>query len=117
MKFGPFTYPQVVVIAVSRYLVAMARQTITKRWQEVESILRQFTLTHESVSSTRERIDVIMKCPNVGTIDGFPLRVKPERLVLRPPIAIGLTSFLEEQALANALPRYGESYVGIPRRR
>ena len=115
VKFGPFTYPHVIVIAVSRYLVEMAGETIRKRRQGVESILRQFTLKQESVSSTWDRIDVIMKCPSVDKIKGFPLRLSPERLVMRPPIQIGLSSFAEEQAMADALPRYGESYIGVPR--
>ena len=115
VKFGPFTYPHVVVIALSRYLVAMTREIVTKRQGTVQSILGQVTLTQESVSSTRERIDVIMKCPTGDRIDGFPLRVTPERLVMRSPIDVGLGSFADEQALANDLPRYGESYIGIPR--
>ena len=116
VKFGPFTYPHVVVIAVSRYLVEMAREIVTKRREEVDSILRQFTLKQDSASSTWERIDVIMKCPIVGKINGLPLRVTPERLVMRPPIQVGLSSSAKEQAMADALPHYGESYIGIPKR-
>ena len=116
VKFGPFSYPHVVVIVVSRYLVDMLKETLKTRQVEVQSILRQFTLTQERVASTRERIGLIMKCPIFGRIDGLPLRAIPERLVMRPPIDVGLTSLADEQARADELPRYGESYVGIPRR-
>ena len=115
VKFGPFSYPQVIVIVLSRYLVGMFKETVRRRQVEVQSILGQFTMTQERVTSTRERLDLIMKCPAVDRIDGLPLRVTPERLVMRPPIDIGLASFAEEQARANALPQYGESYIGIPR--
>ena len=115
VKFGPFSYPQVIVIVLSRYLVGMLNETVRRRHVEVQSILAQFTMTQERVTSTRERLDLIMKCPAVDRINGLPLRVTPERLVMRPPIDIGLASFPEEQARANALPQYGESYIGIPR--
>ena len=82
---------------------------------EVGSIVRQFTLTGELVASTREGLEAIGKCPRVGTIGGLPLWVRPERLVMREPIPMGMESFEEEQTLADALPRYGESYVGCPR--
>ena len=116
VKFGPFSYPQVVVIVVSRYLVGMVKETVRRRHVEVQSILGQFTVTQERVRSTRERLDLIMKCSAVDRIAGFPLRVIPERLVMRPPIDIGCASAAEEQARADALPQYGESYIGMPRR-
>ena len=115
VKFGPFSYPQVVVIVAARYLLDMWKETVRRRHVEVQSILAQFTMTQERVTSTRERLDLIMKCPTVDRINGFPLRVTPERLVMRPPIGIGLASFAEEQARSSALPQYGESYIGIPR--
>ena len=115
VKFGPFSYPQVVVIVLSRYLVDMLKETVRRRPAEAQTILGQFTLTQERATSTQERLDLIMKCPAVDRIDGLPLRVTPERLVMRPPIGIGLASFAEEQARANALPQYGESYIGVPR--
>ena len=115
VKFGPFSYPHVVVIAVSRYLVGMVKDVVRTRHVEVQSVLGQFSLTQERVASARERIDLIMNSPALGRIQGLPLRVRPERLVMRPPIDVGLTSFAEEQARANNLPQYGESYVGIPR--
>lgn len=116
VKFGPFTYPHVVVIAVSRYLVSMTRASVSKHHNRVQSITNQFTLAQSSVSSIRERMDVIMKCPVIDRLDGFPLHVSPERLVMRSPIAMGLSSFADEQARANNQPQYGESYIGIPRR-
>ena len=116
IKFGPFTYPHVVVIAVSRYLVSMTRESVSKHQRKVQSITKQFTLAQSSVSSVKERIDVIMKCPIIDRLDGLPLHVRPERLVMRPPIEMGLSSFTEEQMQASNLPQYGESYIGIPRR-
>ena len=116
VKFGPFSYPHVVVFVVSRYLVDMVKEVLRSRQVEVQSILGQFALTPERLASTRERIALIIKTPAVGQIYGFPLRVTPERLVMRPPTPLGLPSFAEEQARADARPRYGESYVGIPRR-
>ena len=116
VKFGPFSYPHVVVIAVSRYFAHMAKEVLRARHVEVQSILGQITLTHQHLMSTRERLSLIMKAPPVGRIQGLPLQVTPERLVMRSPIDLGLPSFAEEQARADALPRYGESYVGMPRR-
>ena len=116
VKFGPFSYPHVVVFVVSRYLVDMLKGVLRSRQVQVQSILGQFALTRERLASTRERIALIMKTPAVGQIEGLPLRVTPERLVMRPPTPLGLHSFAEEQARADARPRYGESYVGISRR-
>ena len=116
VKFGPFSYPHVVVFVVSRYLVGMVKQVLKSSQAEVQSLLGQFALTRERVASTRERIALIMNAPAVGQIHGLPLRVTPERLVMRPPTPLGLASAAEEQALAHARPRYGETYVGIPRR-
>ena len=115
VKFGPLTYTHIVAILVTRHLVGAIARSVSARADEVGSILRQFTLTGELVASTREGLEVIAQCPQVGTIGGLPLRVRPERLVMREPIPMGLESFEEEQALADALPRYGESYVGCPR--
>ena len=116
VKFGPFSYPHVVVFVVSRYLVDIVKAVLKSRQAEVQSLLGQFALTRERLVSTRERIDLITKAPVVGQIHGLPLRVTPERLVMRPPTPLGFASAAEEQALADARPRYGESYVGIPRR-
>ena len=115
VKFGPFSYPQVIVYVVSRYLVSILRASVSKNQKKVQSILTQFTLSQSNVPSTRERMDVIMACPLIERLDGLPLRVIPERIVMRPPISMGLSSFTEEQKLASNLPKYGESYVGIPR--
>ena len=115
VKFGPFTYPHVVVLSVSRHIVGKTGGSVAAHGEEVGSILRQFTFTGELGASTREGLDAIIKCPKIGEIGGFPLRVRPERLVLRDPIKMGLPSFEEEQALAYALPQYGESYVGFPK--
>lgn len=116
VKFGPFSYPHIVVFVVSRYLVDMVKAVLRSRHLEVQSLLGQFALTRERVVSTRERISLIMSAPALGQISGLPLRVTPERLVMRPPTPLGIASAAEEQALADARPRYGESYVGVPRR-
>ena len=42
-------------------------------------------------------------------------RVTPERLVMRPPTALGLDSFDDEQRRAASLPEYGETYIGAVR--
>ena len=115
VKFGPFTYPHVMVISVARHIVGKTRESVAAHGGEVRSILRQFTFTQEVVASTREGLDAISRCPKIGAIGGLPLRVRPERLVLREPIQMGLASFEDEQARAYALPRYGESYVGFPK--
>ena len=116
VRFGPFSYSHVVVILVSRYLVTIVQESLKREKGQVQSFKKQMTLNPDSVSRTRERIDIIMNCPKIGKIDGFPLLVRPERLVLRPPIKLGLSSFEDEQARVNNLPRYGESYIGAPRK-
>ena len=115
VKFGPFTYPQIMVFSASRYLVSMTRESISRHQEKVRSIAEQFTLSQSHVFSMKERVKVIMSCPVIEKLDGLPLRVRPERLVMRPPIAMGLSSFVEEQMRASNLPQYGESYFGIPR--
>ena len=114
VKFGPFYYPYVVVFIVSRYLVTAARESLIRYQREVRRITQQVTFASR-LSTIRERIDTILHCPSIGRIDGLALQVIPERLVMRPPINVGMSSFSEEQAIANALPRYGETYVGAPR--
>ena len=115
VKFGPFTYPHIVAILVTRQFVGAVARSVSVHGDEVGSILRQFTLTGELVASTREGLEAIGKCPQVGTVGGLPLRVRPARLVMREPIPMGVESFEEEQTLAGALPRHGESYVGCRR--
>ena len=114
-KFGPFTYPHIVVIFVSRFLVTIARECLIRNKEQLQSIEKQFTFTQANLSDIRERVDMIMKCPRIERIAGLSLQVTTERLVMRPPIGIGLCSFEEEQARANNLPQYGETYIGIPR--
>ena len=116
VKFGPFSYPHIVVILVSKYLLMTTKESLTRSESQVQSIERQITLSSASLSAIRERIEMITSCPAIGRIDGLPLQVRPERLVMRPPISIGLGSHEEEQARANNLPQYGETYMGIPRR-
>ena len=53
-----------------------------------------------------------MACPSIGRIEGLPLSVSPERLVTRPPTAMGLASFDDEQKQASTLPQYGETWIG-----
>ena len=115
MRFGPFYYPYIVVFIVSRYLVIAARESLIRYKNEVRNIAQQVTLTSSRPSTIRDRINAVLKCPMIGRIEGLALDVIPERLVMRPPINLGTSSFSEEQALANDLPRYGETYVGAPR--
>ena len=117
ITFGPFPYPHIVVILVSRYLLMATRESLTKNMNKVQSIQQQVTLSPASVPTIRERMEMIRSCSILGRIDGFPLRVTPERMIARPPIDIGLDSAEEEQARANNLPRHRETYIGIPRRR
>ena len=117
VKFGPFSYPQVIVICVSRVLVAMAKDSLATNARQMRSIENQLTLNSASLAAARERIDTINRCPRIGEINGLPLKLQPERLVMRPPIPLGLPSFEEEQAAMFGLPRYGETYIGVPGRR
>ena len=117
IKFGPFSYPHLVCIAVSRYLVITVRKSIIKNEEQIKSIGKQFTITQETIRAIQERIAIIMGCPNIGRIDGLPLRVVPERAVMRPGIPMGMANFEEERRIAKSLPQYGESYIGVPRPR
>ena len=56
-----------------------------------------------------------MACPSIGRIEGFPLRVGPERLVMRPPSPMGMDSFDDEQRHVARLPEYGETWIGAAR--
>ena len=115
VKFGPFSYPHILIIFVSTYLVMIARESLKRNKHQVQSIGQQITLAPASLPAIRERTDMIMTSPRIGRINGLPLQVKPERLVMRPPISIGLSSFEEEQARVNNLPQYGETNISIPR--
>ena len=115
VKFGPFSYPHIVVIIVSRYLVTIAKESLIRNKEQVESIGKKITLSPDGLSVLREQIRTIMTCPPIERIDGLPLKARSERLVMRPPIKIGLESFEEEQARANNRPQYGETYIGNPR--
>ena len=66
-------------------------------------------------AAIRERLAIIEACPSIGRIEGLPLRVMPERLVMRPPVAMGLDSFDDEQSRAASLPEYGETCIGAVR--
>ena len=50
VKFAPFSYPLVVVIVVSRYVVGTLKETVRRRHVGVQSIMRQFTRTQERAS-------------------------------------------------------------------
>ena len=52
VKFGPFSYPHVVVFVVSRYLVGIVTQVLKSRQAEVQSLVGQFAVTRERVAST-----------------------------------------------------------------
>ena len=113
-KFGPFTYPHVVVFLVARYLVQIVRESLTGNRAQVDAILKTATLNPGLGTSIRQRLELIVKCPMIGRLSGLKLEVRPENLVMRPPIPIGGLSAAEEQAQADALPRYGETYIGSP---
>ena len=117
VKFGPLTYPHIVVFCVARYLVTTAKASLTVNSGQVRSLSRQMSLTHATLSAIRERLAIIKACPSIGRIEGLPLSVTPERLVMRPPIALGLDSFDEEQRRAASLPEYGETCIGAARAR
>ena len=115
VKFGPFTYPHVVVFCVARHLVTIARTSLTRNSGEIRSLSRQISLTHGISSAIRDRLAIIRSSPSIGRIDGLPLRVIPERLVMRPPVALGLDSFDDEQRLAASRPEYGETCMSAAR--
>ena len=46
VKFGPFTYPHIVVFCVARYLVTVAKASLTVNSGEVRSLSQQMSLTH-----------------------------------------------------------------------
>ena len=115
VKFGPFTYPQIVVFCVARYLVTIATASLTKNSSDVRSLSQQISLTPATPLAIRERLAIINACPSIGRIEGLPLHVTPERLVMRPPTALGLDSFDDEQKRAARLPEYGETCIGAAR--
>ena len=117
VKFGPFTYPHIVVFCVARYLVTVVKVCLTENSTEVRSLSQQMCLTQATPSAIRERLAIIKACPSIGRIEGLPLRVMPERLVMRPPTALGLDSFDDEQRRASRLPEYGETCIGAARPR
>ena len=117
VKFGPFTYPHVVVFCVSRYLVTIAKECLTKYSAEVQSLSRLFSFTHARFSAIQERLAIINECPIIERIEELPLVVHQQRLVTRPPIELGLDSFDDEQRRAARLPEYGETYIGAPQPR
>ena len=112
VKFGPFTYPHIVVFCVARYLVTIAKASLTKNASDVRSLSQQLRLTPATPSAIRERLATVKACPSIGRIEGFPLHVTSERLVMRPPTALGLDSFDDEQKRAASLPEYGETCIG-----
>ena len=73
------------------------------------------SLTPATPSAIRERLAIIEACQSIGRIEGLPLRVMPERLVIRPPVAMGLDSSDDEQSRAASLPEYGETCIGAVR--
>ena len=112
VKFGPFTYPHIVVFCVARYLVNIARASLKENSGEVRSLSQQMNFAPATPSAIQERLAIIKACPSIGRIEGLPLRVMPERLVMRPPTALGLDSFDDEQRRAASLPEYGETVIG-----
>ena len=115
VKFGPFTYPHVVVFCVARYLVTIAKAGLTENSGDVRTLSHQVRLTPATPSAIRERQAIIKACPSIGRIEGLPLRVTDERLVMRPPTALGLESFDDEQRRAASSPEYGETCIGAAR--
>ena len=116
IKFGPFPYPHVVVLCVARYLALITRVSLAQNVAEVDAITRNLSVTRATPSAIQERIAIIQACPIIGRIAGLPLHVLPERLVMRPPIALGLESSQEEQRNADELSEYGETFIGAKRR-
>ena len=112
IKFGPFTYPHVIVLCVARFVVTIAQTSLRQNASAVESLANEVGITQATRSAIRERIEIIQACPNIGRLIGLPLQVSPERLVMRPPISLGVESSDEEQRHADVLPRYGETYIG-----
>ena len=104
VKFGPFTYPHIVVLCVARYLVTIAQASLRQNATEVESLAQEVSVTRATPRAIRERITMIQACPIIGRIVGLPLQVLPERLVVRPPISLGLESSADEQRRADVLP-------------
>ena len=115
VKFGPFTYPHIVVFCVARYLVTITKASLTGNLGDVRSLSHQMSLTPAIPSAIQERLAIIKACPSIGRIEGLPLRVTTERLVMRPPAALGLDSFDDEQRSAASLPEYGETCIGAVR--
>ena len=115
VKFGPFTYPHIVVLCVARYLVIIAQASLRQNATEVESLAQEVSVTRATPRAIRERITMIQACPIIGRIVGLPLQVLPERLVMRPPISLGLESSEDEQRRADVLPQYGETFIGANR--
>ena len=115
IKFGPFTYPHIVVFCVARYLVTVARASLTKNSGDVRSLSEQVGLNPATSTAIRERLAIIEACPRTERIDGLPLRATTEGLVMRPPTALGLDSFEDEQRRAASLPKYGETCIGAAR--
>ena len=111
VKFGPFTYPHIVVFCVARYLVTVAKASLTVNSGQLRSLSQQVSFA-DSTPAVRERLEVVMACPSIGRIEGLPLRVSPEGLVMRPPTPMGLDSSDDEQRLAARLPQYGETCIG-----
>ena len=95
--------------------MTIAKESLTKNSGDVRSLSQQLSLTSATPSAIRERLAIIKACPSIGRIEGLPLRVTPERLVMRPPTALGLDSFDDEQRRAASLPEYGETYIGAAR--
>ena len=115
IKFGPFPYPHIVVLCVARYLATIAKASLTENFADIQSLAQQMCFTRATSSAIRERLAIIKACPSIGRIEGFPLHVIPERLVMRPPIGLGLDSFDDEQRRADRLPEYGETCIGAAR--
>lgn len=97
---------------MARRLATVAKASLTVNSGQVRSLPQQMSLTHATPAAVRERLEIIMACPSIGRIEGFPLHVRPEQLVMRPPIAKGLDSFDDEQRRAARLPQYGETWIG-----
>ena len=112
VKFGPFPYPHIIVLCVARYLVTITKASLTENFGDVRSLAQQMCLTHAKLPAIRERLAIIKACPSIGRIEGLPLHVIPERLVMRPPIDLGFDSFDDEQRRADKLPEYGETCIG-----
>ena len=103
------------MFCVARYLVTVAKASLTANTTKVRSLSRQVSFAQAAPPAIRERLEIIMACPSIGRIDGLPLHAIPERLVSRPPISMGLDSFDDEQRSAAKLPQYGETWIGAAR--